>query len=213
MNILKVKKFFMDYFRPRRLRQFREMFPDIMTTINILDVGGTSYQWDYLKSPASITILNSDARIAASSGAERYTYVVGDGRRLPYNDSYFDLVFSNSVIEHVGSLDDQARFAVETRRVGKQIYCQTPNKWFFIEPHLVAPFIHWLPVGIQKRLVRWCSVWGWATKPNQQRVVEFLSTTRLLTYRELTRLFPDCEILRERFLGMTKSFIVVRKHS
>jgi hypothetical protein len=38
----------------------------------------------------------------------------------------------------------------------------------------------------------------------------FLAEVRLLTYREVKELFPDCTILRERFFGMTKSYIAVR---
>ena len=36
------------------------------------------------------------------------------------------------------------------------------------------------------------------------------SDIRLLTYREMKQLFPDCLILKERVLGLTKSYVAVR---
>lgn len=41
----------------------------------------------------------------------------------------------------------------------------------------------------------------------------FLDEVRLLTFAEMKLLFPDCTILRERFLGLTKSYIAVRPPS
>jgi hypothetical protein len=180
-----------------------------MTDIDILDIGGARYQWDYLKSPAKITILNKDNRLAEDA-SKNYVFVEGDALHLSYRDKEFDLAFSNSVIEHVGNYQDQIQFANEMRRVCVSLYCQTPNKWFFIEPHLIAPLIHWLPFRIQRHLIRWLSVWGWVTKPQPSQVDDFIRSIRLLTYKELKELFPDCVILREKLLGFTKSFIIVR---
>jgi hypothetical protein len=79
-----------------------------------------------------------------------------------------------------------------------------------VEPHLIAPFIHWLPRRSLRRLVRWCSVWGWVTKPDQSRVDEHIDGLRLLTRRELEQLFPGCVVRGEKVLGLDKSFIVTR---
>lgn len=133
----------------------------------------------------------------------------GDGTALQFGFKQFDLVFSNSVIEHVGDWDKQRLFAKEMIRCGKSIYLQTPNKWFFIEPHLIATFIHWLPFSVARHLVRWFSIWGWVTKPSQATIDDFLSHIRLLNEKEVKELFPGCNILNEKILGMTKSFIVV----
>jgi hypothetical protein len=79
-------------------------------------------------------------------------YVQGDARSLELPDQSFDIVFSNSVIEHVGTWEDQHAFARETARVGKRYWIQTPNKHFPIEPHMNFPYFQFLPRALQERL-------------------------------------------------------------
>jgi Methyltransferase domain len=129
---------------------------------------------------------------------------------LPFADRAFDVVFSNSVIEHVSTWERQMQFAAGARRVGRKLWVQTPAYEFFIEPHLMTPFIHWLPVRWQRRLLRNFTPWGWLTRPPTPTVDAFIAEVRLLTRSEMRKLFPECEILEEKFLGMTKSYIAVR---
>ena len=209
MLIHKIYSIFMNYFRSRRLKQLKQLIPAINTPIRILDVGGDiSYPWEALNTPAQVTILNISLP-EASKRDQRYDYVQGDGCSLPYDDKSFDLIFSNSVIEHVGGWDRQIKFSREIMRVGKAFYIQTPNRKFFIEPHLIAPFIHWLPYKIERLLVRWLSIWGWVARPTQQYIDEFLLGTFLLDFKQIQNLFVNSEIYKEKFWGMAKSFIVV----
>ena len=71
-------------------------------------------------------------------------------------------------------------------------------------------FIHWLPRAWQRRLVRWCTGWGWLSRPSPERIEALLDELRLLDGQEMQALFPDCEIRRERVLGLTKSYVAVR---
>jgi hypothetical protein len=131
--------------------------------------------------------------------------------RLPYEDGAFDLAISNLVIEHVGTWENQQRFAAEIRRVARRLWVQTPARAFLFEPHLITPVVvHWLLCGAQRRLLRNFTLWGLLTRPSHARVEEFLDEVRLLTYAEMRELFPDCEIRRERVLGWTKSYVAVR---
>jgi ubiquinone/menaquinone biosynthesis C-methylase UbiE len=198
----------MNLFRPSRLRFIKENYPLIHDqNAKILDVGGTLWPWTELNPAGELTILNiSPSKIASPNPSWRF--VKGDGTALQFEDKHFDLVFSNSVIEHVGNLDMQLLFAKEMMRCGKSIYLQTPNKFFFIEPHLIAPFMHWMPFSITRYLVRWFSVWGLVAKPSQEEIDDFLNHTRLLNENEIKELFPGCNIAKEMVLGMTKSFIV-----
>jgi SAM-dependent methyltransferase len=197
-------------FRRRRMRQFLlRMKPTPETTI--LDVGGGPETWENTEIDSKITILNIYPISLDSTRTERrLETVVGDGCHLEHNDGAFDIVFSNSVIEHVGTFERQKAFAKEVRRVGKALWIQTPARSFFIEPHLVAPFIHFFPNSVQERLVRHFTLWGMLTRPNREQAKSFLAGIRLLNKHEMNELFPDCEIIHERLLGLTKSFIAVR---
>lgn len=114
------------------------------------------------------------------------------------------------MIEHVGSLDRQRAFANEVRRVGDGVWVQTPANEFPIEPHYLSPFVHYFPKHVQKRVLRFFSFWGLLTRPSQEKINAKVDEIRLLSYNEMRELFPDCEIIRERFLWMTKSYVAMR---
>ncbi len=178
---------------------------------SILDVGGYPGCWPEPECPAHVTCINLD-RTTGQLETPRRRMLRGDGCDLPFGNRTFDIAFSNSVIEHLGTWENQQKFAAEVRRVGGQVWVQTPARWFFIEPHLMAPFIHFLPTAWQRPLLRWFTVWGWLTKPTPAEVDAFLAEVRLLTHAEMQRLFPDCRVERERFLiCFTKSYIAVRE--
>ena len=197
---------FQVYFRTRRMRQFEAMFrPDERT--RILDVGGYEMNWTFLRAAPQVVMVNLEDEERTTG---RFTKTRGDGRALPYADRAFDIAYSNSVIEHVGTDEDREAFAREIRRVARRYYVQTPNRWFPVEPHMMTVGIHWLPVPVQRRVVRPFTVWGWVDRPDQERVDEVIRTTRLLDREELARLFPDARILEEKVMGLTKSLIAVR---
>jgi hypothetical protein len=211
MKIQAVHRLFFPFFRTRRMRRFAATFR-LTPQTRILDVGGTPYNWTTIDCQARITLLNVVFRrfLASSRLPGNVRLLLGDGRLLGCADRSFEICYSNSVIEHLSELEQQKRFADELRRVGNGVWVQTPARCFFLEPHLIALFIHYLPRRYQRRLVRNFSVWGWLTRPGPERVDAFLHEVRLLTYREMKELFPDCRIERERFLGWTKSYIAVR---
>ena len=133
---------------------------------------------------------------------------MGDGRNLPYDDNAFDLVFSNSVIEHVGNNTDQVAFAQECLRVGKNIYIQTPNRWFPIETHLVTLFIHWLPKEWFSKL-SFISIRYLFLLRNPQQFNDIVSGIDLVDRQQLELFFPQRKIIVERLFGLAKSFVVI----
>lgn len=137
--------------------------------------------------------------------------VIGDGCSLEYNDNSFDILFSNSVIEHVGDWENQKRFAAEACRVARKIWVQTPAFECPIEPHFLAPFVHWLPVRIRRRVLRRFTLWGWIEKPSKEAIEEAIAFTQLLSKKRFRELFPDCTIITERlFFLFPKSYTAYR---
>ncbi len=190
------------YFRRRRFSGFRRFLTGVES---IIDFGGTPEIWLSV-GRRNVVLLNIDQQQAP----EGFVAMKGDARKTSFPDKSFDLAFSNSTIEHVGAWEDQQAFARELRRVGKRIYCQTPARAFFFEPHYFTPFVAWFGFLLKQYwFVRYCTYYGLRWKPSREQVRDFQTHLRLLNYSEMQQLFPGCTIRRERFLGMTKAYIAV----
>ena len=112
--------------------------------------------------------------------------VAADGCELPFKPNAFDWVFSNAVIEHVGSWEKQELFAQEVRRVAKKGYfVATPNRHFPVEPHTLLPFYQYLTPGFQRIALRISP--GYLTEYEE---------VNLLSARQLGALFPEARILK-----------------
>lgn len=191
------------HFRRQRERWFTCEFRECRT---VIDLGGTVEMWNGVGFAEHITLLNVGE--SPKNLPPGFTYLQGDGRNTRLPEAAFDLAFSNSAIEHVGDFDDQRRFANEMLRVGRRIYCQTPNKWFPVEPHFLGVFVHWLPRKWFTHFVdRYLTLHGWRYKPDAATSAALVGSIRLLTRAELVELFPGCKIRTEWFMGLPKSFI------
>ncbi len=192
------------------MRRFEQTF-QISKNTRVLDVGGSPLIWEFAAVRPRLTILNFPSAVQPASA--NVDSVAGDGRSLPFKDKAFDIVFSNSVVEHVGTRADQQRFADEVARVGRHYWVQTPNRRFPIEAHVMLPFIHYLPKSIQRLVVNRFTVWELLVHPNEGDrafyLHHFLNDLRLLDAAELQELFPGSTIVRERAFGLTKSLIAV----
>ena len=202
------------HFRRRRMLRFTAEL-NISSETRVLDIGGTPDYWDMLPARPHLVLLNTPRAKGDLAGAA--SWVAGDGRQLPFRDGAFDVVFSNSVIEHVGGAPSQRRFADEVARVGRAYWVQTPNRWFPVEQHLLTPFLHWLPKAWQRAIAPRFNIWQMLTRPSADRrefyVEHYLRDVRLLSCGDLRALFPGARVLRERFLGLTKSLVAMRRGS
>ena len=200
------------YFRRQRMERFaREL--GITAGTRVLDIGGTPECWQMLAVQPRLVLLNTPR--AKDDLAGTASWVAGDGCCLPFRDQSFDVVFSNSVIEHVGGRASQERFAREAARVGRAYWVQTPNRWFPIEQHLLTPLIHWLPKPWQRRIVPRFNLWSVLVPVTADRrrfyIEHYLRDVRLLGLGEVREMFPGARVVRERFCGITKSLVAMKR--
>jgi len=195
--------------RRKRFLLFQNLLGQLALPIKILDVGGTRKFWLSMglipSEEISITILNRQTGVDT---IPPFYYYLGDAREMKqFASNEFDVVFSNSVIEHVGSFKDQMKMATEIQRVGKFYFLQTPNKYFPLEPHFLFPFFQFLPHSLQLSLLMNFNM-GWMKKASYSEAKELANSIRLLSKKELLTLFPNASLYTEKFMGATKSFIV-----
>jgi SAM-dependent methyltransferase len=149
---------------------------------------------------------------------------VGEGCRLPFEDQSFDIVFCNSVIEHVTlpkaecrrrDLSDkewierataaQFMFAQEIMRVGKNYFVQTPHPAFPLDHHTWLPFTNRFGHRNVVRLTEWTQTY-WIKK-------SWEADWNLIDEEFMKKLFPNARIHTERVLGMRKSLIAYKSGS
>lgn len=195
--------------RMKRHSFFLSLLNRIPEPITILDIGGTESYWNVVMVPdekkVEITLLNKYSQTVNKVG---FSSLQGDACNLNFDSNAFDIIFSNSVIEHVGNFEDQQKMASEVCRVGKRYFLQTPNRYFPVEPHFLFPFFQFLPINWRIWLVRHFNL-GWMKRQlTDESALKLIQSIRLLGKQELRRLFPDAAFYEEKFLGLTKSFII-----
>jgi hypothetical protein len=190
--------------RRRRFEQFLTML-HVSSSTSILDVGGTEFIWLGTGLEKNVTLLN----IGFEARRAPFRYLACDACNLGHvADAAYDVVYSNSVVEHVGSFEAQQMFAREVRRVGRRYWVQTPNRHFPIEPHFLFPMFHSLPAHVKRAVaLRW--PYSHPLRCGMD-VLEELRKLRPLDTDEMQKLFPDAQIVVERWLGMVKSLIACR---
>jgi hypothetical protein len=182
-------------------------------SIHILDVGGTYHYWKTMTPQSlnhvNITLLNLKKE-SLPQGLKGFNSVAGDIRSALFSYDEYDVVFSNSVIEHLGSQADMRKFADRIRQSGKPYYIQTPSKWFPMEPHSRLLFFQFLP-----RVVRAWMIWHFKINyfPRAETYRDCLGvsdSTIMLSKRQVCALFPEAEIVTERLFGMPKSYTAIQ---
>jgi hypothetical protein len=212
-------------FRSRRIVPLIKMIEqayEVHGKVDIIDIGGRKTYWRILpicilsKYKVMITIVNlPDASEQGGDEQERdeehFCFRFGDGCNLScFPDNNFQIVHANSVIEHVGDWFNMLKFAKEVRRLAPQFFIQTPYFWFPIEPHFMMLFFHWLPRPTRIWLLLHFDLGNHPRSLSVHEAAGKLENYRLLDRQMFTALFPDAQIISEKFLGLTKSLIAVR---
>lgn len=182
------------------MRRFESMIR-LRPMDRVLDLGGHPDIWRFVDIPLNITILNLPGSLVDRQvGPHHFTFVEGDACNvLGFDQMDFDVIYSNSVIEHVGPIERQLVFAKQVKKFKAKYWVQTPSKWFPIEAHCGMPFWWWYPESLRNWFIS-----RWREKlPAWTQMVE---DTRVLEKRDIQRMFPNAKIYTERLLGMPKSY-------
>ncbi|MFI5937446.1 class I SAM-dependent methyltransferase [Actinoplanes sp. NPDC051494] len=193
-------------FRSRRAAELVAAFPDL-AAMHVLDLGGEPPFWlGFPVRPASVTILN--LLPFDEPGFETFT---GDACDPPaaLRSRRFDLVVSNSVIEHVGGHEPRRRFADVVHRSADRHWVQTPYRYFPVEPHWVFPGMQFLPLRARAEVTR-----RWPLSPgragNLPEAIANAASVELLSITDMRAYFPGSRLWYERFGGLIKSVTAVR---
>ena len=202
---------FANRLRRKRFALFSDFLSTLPKPLKIIDVGGTQLFWEQMNflpgKDLEITLLNVTKPSVNKPG---FTGLEGDATNMnQIPDNFYDVAFSNSVIEHVGGLEEQQKMAGEMQRIAKNIFLQTPNRYFPIEPHFLFPFFQFLPLSIKAWLILNLKL-GWRPNINsKEKAKKVAQSIRLMSLKELRFIFHGALIHKEKMFGITKSYIVV----
>lgn len=192
--------------RLRRWEMFHQRFPDLQD-MRVIDLGGYIDRWRELgKHPAQLVTLNLDRQEPPTEHWARA--VAGDACTPPdwLFDEQFDLVYSNSLIEHVGGHQRRCQLASAIHSLAPHHWVQTPYRYFPIEAHWILPGFQFLPVTVRASLAKTWRFGSEGKSPPTRAVADVLSI-ELLSATEMKYYFPRSTLLRETFLGLSKSLI------
>jgi hypothetical protein len=197
--------------RLRRWSLVTQLVPRLQT-LSVLDLGGTALFWARAPvRPRDVTVINLHEPGDCAPGV---TAIRGDALNATrlMAGRHFDLVFSNSLIEHLQGHAARLQFAEVVASMSSSYIVQTPYRYFPVEPHWIFPGFQFLPMGVRSSIApRWPlgHTRGW----DERSAADEVMSTELLSVCELRFYFPDADIAYERVLGIPKSLYAVKMSS
>lgn len=155
-------------------------FPASLTAIGVEDCSGLQAKY------SPITVVQSKA-----------------GETLPFTDGVFDIVTSWATLEHVGSFEKQAFFLRECLRIGKKVFITVPYRGCVYEPHSGFFFVHWLPLGLFRKICAFRGKTFWADPNNLNP----------LFVRDIQRMTQDVSVRIRvyRMFNLLSSHLIITK--
>lgn len=221
--IKKIINHFVSTFRKERFFLFSKYFSEEKGRLLDLGGGDGSYLSKFRDELINFDIYIADIDESALLEAKRRGFKVlklNEKPPFPFSDKEWDVVFCNSVIEHYtgnkkniykmgmknqfipNAIKYQKLFALEVDRISKSYFVQTPHKFFPIESHTQFPLVGYLPRSVQVKLIMVINkFWIKRTQPDW----------KLLIGKDMKKLFPDAEIVIEKYLMLPKSIIAIKK--
>lgn len=209
----------------RRSRRFFKFIEDLPRPLSVVDLGGSAEMWrrwgvsgDH---QVRVTLINNhhidsthrNEHLPGEFIRER----MGDVLNLSRNDlAEFDVVFSNSMMEHLSSREDQARLAARIIECGKPFFIQVPNKHCIVDPHFphpFAPFFAMLPRPMQARLLTMHPLGSGSRSQDFGAALKRMQFYTPIGRRDLAGFFPGAAVEAEWSMGLPISIIASQKSS
>lgn len=196
--------------RSSRWEWFAGTFPDI-DSMAVIDLGGTAEAWRRAPvRPASVHVINleveQEADVPPWMRIDR-----ADACNLPRHirNGNYDLVFSNSVIEHVGGHSQRRLFAETVCGLADRHWVQTPYRYFPIEPHWLFPGFQFLPLAARAAVSRHWPL-AYSRPSGREESIRQAISVELVSRTEMGLYFPASTIGSERIFGLTKSLVAIK---
>ncbi|WP_211222289.1 class I SAM-dependent methyltransferase [Actinokineospora enzanensis] len=193
--------------RAKRWDRLLLSFPDL-AEMRVLDLGGLPGFWlNASVRPAEVTTVNL---VEAESPGPWLRHLVDDAcGPTGLGAETFDLVVSNSLIEHVGGYTARRRLADVIRSSAPRHWVQTPYRYFPVEPHWVFPGLQFLPPHLRAKVI---PHWPFGhSNLDYHGALDAALACELLSLSEMRLLFPDSFIWHEKVAGLTKSLVAIRQ--
>jgi hypothetical protein len=191
------------------MRWLAEAFPNL-AEMSVIDLGGRLRTWQRAPvRPRRLHVVNVEA--PQGEVPEWAEVDQGDACALPAHivKRRYDLVFSNSVIEHVGGHERRLRFAESVHKLADAYWVQTPYRYFPVEPHWLAPGLQFLPIAARAKVAQHWPLAIWRPASYEEALKRILNV-ELLDCTQMRYYFPSSTLRTEKLFGITKSLIAYR---
>lgn len=202
-------------FRAKRFQNIKPIIEKIIAEkgeCRICDIGGTEFYWeifgDFCDNPnVKIDLFNLEEVEVKRKNFRSFAADATDMSSIA--DNSYDLVHSNSVIEHVGNWENMKKMAQNIKRIAPRYYVQTPNIWFPLEPHFRVIGFALLPVQVRAWLLTTFNLGFCGKIATFDEALSHLETVQLLDSRQMKCLFPDAQVKFEKVFGLNKSIMAI----
>ena len=205
----------------RRSTLFRRFIDGLSRPLRIIDLGGSAQmwaRWGVTAADGLEIVLANDHRMDTTHRSEALpgrfvsNWAVDVLDLLPSSYADFDLVFSNSMLEHLPSRDAQARLARAIAASGRPYFIQVPNRRCIVDPHFphpLAAFFGMWPPAMQVWALQRHALGGSSRPRTREAAAQAIGTYHPFSRSALRRLFPDAQVVTEWSLGLPMSLVAV----
>ena len=121
-----------------------------LVVICAAEKGLNSYGIEIL--PKAVEIAKKNAKLKGV----QCNFSIGINESLPYENNSFDIVYSNSVLEHVGDWEQSVKELVRVLKNKGVLYLATTNKQHpFTQEIKYFPLFPYYPQAIQQKIIKW----------------------------------------------------------